>query len=148
MMEYRESMISSIYGTRISFAFSKNTAVFRIWFSWSGNNLRLLKEMKGQYGWSLVNNIGWGHMVKSLIGPSKELNCGVSVAGGPWRILGKTTVLSNWFLWGTSLVASGWESTCQCRGHGFYPWSGKMPQALEPLSPCATTKALPPLFLH
>ena len=35
------------------------------------------------------------------------------------------------------------ETTCQCRGRGFYSWSGKIPQALEPLGPCATTKALP-----
>ena len=34
---------------------------------------------------------------------------------------------------------SGQESACQCRGHGFQPWSGKIPHAAEPLSPCATT---------
>ena len=34
---------------------------------------------------------------------------------------------------------SGWESACQCRGHGFKPWSGKMPHAAEQLIPCATT---------
>ena len=34
---------------------------------------------------------------------------------------------------------SGWESACQCRGHGFEPWSGKIPHAAEQLSPCATT---------
>ena len=26
-----------------------------------------------------------------------------------------------------------------CRGHGFDPWSGKIPHAVEQLSPCATT---------
>ena len=31
------------------------------------------------------------------------------------------------------------ESTCQCRGHGFKPWSRKIPHAVEQLSPCATT---------
>ena len=30
---------------------------------------------------------------------------------------------------------SGWESACQCRGHGFEPWSGKIPHAVEQLSP-------------
>ena len=30
---------------------------------------------------------------------------------------------------------SGWESACQCRGHGFEPWSGKVPHAVEQLSP-------------
>ena len=34
---------------------------------------------------------------------------------------------------------SGWESTCQCRGHGFKPWSGKIPHAVEQLGPWATT---------
>ena len=34
---------------------------------------------------------------------------------------------------------SGWESACQCRGHGFEPWSGKIPHAVEQLSPCTTT---------
>ena len=34
---------------------------------------------------------------------------------------------------------SGWESACQRRGHGFEPWSGKIPHAAEHLSPCATT---------
>ena len=27
----------------------------------------------------------------------------------------------------------------KCRGHGFEPWSGKIPHAAEQLSPCATT---------
>ena len=34
---------------------------------------------------------------------------------------------------------SGWESACQCRGHGFEPWSGKIPHAAERLGPWATT---------
>ena len=33
---------------------------------------------------------------------------------------------------------SGWESACQCRGHGFGPWSGKIPHAAERLRPWAT----------
>ena len=33
---------------------------------------------------------------------------------------------------------SDWESTCQCRGHGFEPWSGKIPH-VEQLSSWATT---------
>ena len=31
------------------------------------------------------------------------------------------------------------ESTCQCRGHGFDPWSGRISHAVEQLSPRATT---------
>ena len=34
---------------------------------------------------------------------------------------------------------TGQESTCQCRRHRFSPWSGKIPQATEQLSQCATT---------
>ena len=30
---------------------------------------------------------------------------------------------------------SGWESACQCRGHGFEPWSGRIPHAAERLGP-------------
>ena len=33
---------------------------------------------------------------------------------------------------------SGWESACQCRGHGFEPWSGKIPHTAEQLGPWAT----------
>ena len=34
---------------------------------------------------------------------------------------------------------SGQESACQCRGRGFNPWSGMIPQAAEQLGPCATS---------
>ena len=34
---------------------------------------------------------------------------------------------------------SGWESACQCRGHGFEPWSGRIPHTAEQLGPWATT---------
>ena len=34
---------------------------------------------------------------------------------------------------------SGWESACQRRGHGFEPWSGRIPHAAEQLGPWATT---------
>ena len=34
---------------------------------------------------------------------------------------------------------SGKESTCQCRGHWFNPWSRKIPHAMGQLSLCATT---------
>ena len=30
---------------------------------------------------------------------------------------------------------SGWESACQCRGHGFEYWSGRIPHAAEQLGP-------------
>ena len=40
--------------------------------------------------------------------------------------------------WGLPCWCSGWESACQCRGHRFEPWSGKIPRASAQLSPCAT----------
>ena len=41
----------------------------------------------------------------------------------------------SWLPW----WSSGWESICQCRGHGFDPWSRGIPHAMGPLGPCATT---------
>ena len=35
--------------------------------------------------------------------------------------------------------SSGKEPACQCRRHGFNPWSGKIPRAMEQLSPWTTT---------
>ena len=44
-----------------------------------------------------------------------------------------------------SLVAQWLRICCQCRRHGFDPWSGKIPHAAEQLSPCTTaTEALVP----
>ena len=37
------------------------------------------------------------------------------------------------------LVAQWLRIHCQCRGHGFEPWSGKIPHATEQLSLCTTT---------
>ena len=31
------------------------------------------------------------------------------------------------------------KTEIQCRGHGFEPWSGRIPHAAEQLSLCATT---------
>ena len=36
--------------------------------------------------------------------------------------------------------SSGWDSTCRCRGHGFDPWSGKIPFAVRERSLCAPTR--------
>ena len=50
--------------------------------------------------------------------------------GGPWlRVTGICSVESH------SLTLPWWssdtESTCQCMGHRFDPWSGRIPRALE-----------------
>ena len=42
------------------------------------------------------------------------------------------TIGCHWWL-------SGKEFACQYRGHVFDPWSGKIPHAMEQLSPWATT---------
>ena len=47
-------------------------------------------------------------------------------------------LFKNFFL-GLPWWLSGKESACQCRRHGFDPWSGKIPQAMEQRSPCTTT---------
>ena len=39
----------------------------------------------------------------------------------------------------TSLVAQWLRIRLPMQGHGFEPWSGKIPHAAEQLSPCATT---------
>ena len=38
--------------------------------------------------------------------------------------------------------SSGWETTCQCRGHGFNPWSGRIQQAMRQPSLCTVTTSL------
>ena len=38
--------------------------------------------------------------------------------------------------------STGCESACQCRGHRFYPWSGKIPHAAGQLSPYVTSTEL------
>ena len=40
---------------------------------------------------------------------------------------------------GLSWWLSGKESACQCKGHGFDPWSRRIPPSTEQLSPWATT---------
>ena len=51
---------------------------------------------------------------------------------GTWRFTLKICC------WGLPWWCSGWESACQCRGHAFEPWSGKIPHAAEQLGPWAT----------
>ena len=64
----------------------------------------------------------------------------------PWQYLVATTCsyMLNQMLYqiwdqGLPWWRSGWESACQCRRHGFEPWSGKIPHATEQLSLWATT---------
>ena len=50
--------------------------------------------------------------------------------------------------WGLPWWCSGWESACQCRRHGFEPWSGKIPHTAEQLGPWATEPAQLEPVLH
>ena len=60
------------------------------------------------------------------------------------QICANTTTILGYFhhfkkkLQGLPWWRSGWESACQCRGHGFEPWSGKIPHATEQLGLWAT----------
>ena len=58
------------------------------------------------------------HRGKYLPGKVLDLKC--NVLGLPWWLSDK-------------------EPSCQCRRHGFDPWSGKIPHVTEQLSPSATT---------
>ena len=59
-----------------------------------------------------------------------------SPAGKNWKSI---LLLLNIHKEGLPWWRSGWESACQCRGHGFEPWAGKIPHAAERLGPWATT---------
>ena len=84
-----------------------------------------------------------------------QWGCGLGLAlshKGPWMV-----TMAHTYRPGTALCAlhivgthlnlmrglpwwrSGWESACRCRGHGFEPWSGGIPHAVEQLGPWATT---------
>ena len=56
--------------------------------------------------------------------------------GGLWVVTVFIVILRRYL--GLPWWRSGWESACQCRGHGFKPWSGKIPHAAEQLGLWAT----------
>ena len=62
----------------------------------------------------------------------KQVNCMVCELYLNKAFFKKSTVGLPWW-------RSDWESACQCRGHGFEPWSGRIPHAVEQLGPWATT---------
>ena len=55
-----------------------------------------------------------------------------------WSLLRKNLKELRQFA-GPPRCLSGKESVCQCKRLEFDPWSGKIPRAMEQLSPCATT---------
>ena len=58
-----------------------------------------------------------------------------SVSSLNWILVTFKTLTHMGFLW----QLSSKESVCQCRGHRFDPWSGKISHGAEQLSPCTTT---------
>ena len=83
--------------------------------------------------------LGWLHGVPLalilLLGPAWA--CSFHGHGGHTRRQADSAIKKNEI--GLPWWRSGWESACQCRGHGFEPWSGKIPHAAEQLGPWATT---------
>ena len=71
----------------------------------------------------------WNHIVARLL--HFTWNGSILTLNRLWKVKNACCVLP----W----RRSGWESACQCRGHGFEPWSGKIPHAAEQLRPWATT---------
>ena len=69
---------------------------------------------KREPSYTVGGNVNWcSHYGKQYGGSSKKLK--IELPGFP----------------GGAVV----ESACQCRGHGFEPWSGKIPHATERLGP-------------
>ena len=81
---------------------------------------------------------------------TKRLNGGGGIGMGntckpmavSFQCMTKFTTKKKKRLNGLSWWFSGKESACQCRRHGFDPWSGNIPRAMEQLRPCATTMEL------
>ena len=69
-------------------------------------------------------------LVKSQVIPSDK---------PPLITLPKVGIFFKSLITGLPWWRSGWESACQCGGHGFGPWSGRIPHAAERLGPWATT---------
>ena len=94
---------------------------------WQGHNPRA--RSSASWGWTR-DEAGGGRAARLLLLPPHPPKKRKKGRGGG-REEGKKEGLPWW--------RSGWESPCQCRGHGFKPWSGKIPRAAEQLGPWATT---------
>ena len=74
---------------------------------------------------------GWRCQVGSWVCESQMWSTsGLELELSAYRTEGQRTGLPWW--------SSCWESACQGRGHGFSSWSGKLPHAVEQLSPYNT----------
>ena len=78
--------------------------------------------------------VGWHHRLNGHEfeqAPGDDEGQGSLACCSPWGH--KESDATEW------LNLSSKESACQCRRHGFDPWSGKIPHAAGQLSLCATT---------
>ena len=55
--------------------------------------------------------------------------------GEPAKNVKSGSPVKKYSIFGLPWWRSGWESACRCGGHGFEPWSGKIPHAAEQLGP-------------
>ena len=78
--------------------------------------------------WKSLSRVAWANMVEAAFLFFSETE---------WRSY-QINKKRHHFL-GLPWWRSGWESACRCRGHGFEPWSGRIPRAAEQLGPWATT---------
>ena len=86
--------------------------------AWDAGKKRRIKKVETL--WLIEKHIVWNNFKKTIIAiwyNVTELK--YKMEGLPWR-------------------RSGWDSACQCGGHGFEPWSGRSPRAAERLGPWAT----------
>ena len=101
----------------------------------------LMKEIKEElnkwrdspYSW-----IGRLNIVKMLVLTNLSYRFNAVLVKTPASCFVDLHTLILKFTWGLPWWRSGWESACQCRRHGFRPWSGRIPHAAEQLGLCAT----------
>ena len=86
-----------------------------------------------------VCNLAFLVTESSLHCKAVQLFASAPVAGGKNSYITKHKQSFKRHLRGLPWWCSGWESAYQCRGHGFEPWSGRIPHATEQLGPWATT---------
>ena len=112
----------------------KSTKSYKKWKSKSIINLKLDHNSTCQWIFPAAFPL-LVHLVPTL--KDSETTAG-RIRENKWVCRGKKKGASQNYCLGLPWWRSGWESACQCRGHGFEPWSGKIPHATEQLGLWAT----------
>ena len=100
----------------------------------------------------LWNNAKESNTIQNTEIQQLSFTCNTQNKKSNYKQMGKATVIKYWpykyvfflikilssYFRGLPWWRSGWESACQCRGHGFEPWSGRIPHAAEQRGPWAT----------